>query len=194
MASGGIIIKNETRLDDWRQLIDQCRRGRPRAERALFDHYGDRCYALAYRYLRDRMEAEDVVAMAFVKIFRALPQAEFPHRNGFEAWLRRIVVNEALSLIRRRKPLEALEDHPADLPVTTGAEIIGRLTAQELASYIEALPEGYRLVLTLHAIEGYTHAEIGARLGISEGTSKSQLSKARKVLRKQLGKRHHYAS
>lgn len=181
-------------MNDWRQLIDQCRRGRPPAERELFDRYGDRSYALAYRYLRDRMEAEDAVTMAFVKIFRGLPRAEFPHQNGFEAWLRRIVINESLSLIRRRKPLAALEDHPLEMPASTGGEIIGRLTVQELEGYIADLPEGYRLVLTLHAIEGYTHAEIGQLLGISEGTSKSQLSKARAALKKKLGKRHHYAS
>jgi RNA polymerase sigma-70 factor (ECF subfamily) len=132
--------------------------------------------------------------MAFVKIFRGLPKASFSHQNGFEAWLRRIVINEALSLIRRRKPLEQLEDHASEMPSSSGNEIIGRLTARELEGYIADLPEGYRLVLTLHAIEGYTHAEIGTLLGISEGTSKSQLSKARAVLKKKLGKRHHYAS
>lgn len=174
-------------MTNWQNILEACRRADSRAERQLFDCYGEACFRRALRYLGSAAEAQDVVGKAFIKAFRALPKTEFTELPKFEGWLLRIVTNEALMLLRERKKhvtvaLEAMNNFVVEGSTLASTE----METQELVEQIERLPTGYRRVMKLFAIQGYSHAEIGKRLNISEGTSRSQLSKARNLLKKQL--------
>jgi RNA polymerase sigma-70 factor (ECF subfamily) len=118
-------------------------------------------------------------------VFRALDQ--YRHEGSFEGWIRRIMVNEALGQLRRKEPLHlAIDDMVTDVP-STQADAESNLAAADLMQLLSELPAGYRTVFNLYAVEGYNHPEIAELLGISEGTSKSQLSKARAMLQRRLG-------
>jgi RNA polymerase sigma-70 factor (ECF subfamily) len=158
------------------------------AQRQLFEQYGERLYRVAYRYLGEKMAAEDATAEAMVKIFAALPQLRFEHINQFEAWLRRIVINQSLMRIRQRKRWK--KEHQTTTPLAHGgeADMLEVLSLKEVLQLIQQLPEGYKTVLQLYVFEGYSHAEIATALGISTGTSKSQLSKARQFLQANIDK------
>ncbi|MDF7810874.1 RNA polymerase sigma factor [Hymenobacter sp. YC55] len=162
-------------------ILDGCRRGRPSAQRALYDQLAYRLMGVCLRYCPSRVEAEDALQLTFVKIFTRLDQ--FRGQGPFEAWARRIAVTTSLNLWQQHKlrgpQVEAEEATEIQQP---GGTPLDQLSADELINLINTLPPGYRTVLNLYAIEGYSHAEIGELLGISEGTSKSQLSRARRLL------------
>ncbi|GAB3293654.1 RNA polymerase sigma factor [Hymenobacter tenuis] len=140
--------------------------------------------SVCLRYLRRREDAEEALIVGFTKVFRALDQ--YRHEGSFEGWIRRIVVNEALGMLRRKEPIHmAIDDLTYDTPATP-AEAESQLNADDMLALLAELPAGYRTVFNLYALEGYTHPEIGELLGISEGTSKSQLSKARAMLQRRL--------
>ena len=148
------------------------------------------------RYCPSRAEAEDALQNTFVKLFTRLDQ--YRGDGPFEAWARRIAVHTSLHAVeqhRLRHPATAgatdLENHAAHLP-SPEASVLETLAADDLLRYLAALPPGYRTVLNLYAIEGYSHAEIAQLLGISEGTSKSQLARARQLLAQRL-RLHNYA-
>lgn len=169
---------------NYEKLIRKCVRNDRKAQHQLFDMQADKMYIVAFRYLKNRYAAEDVVARSFLKIFNALPQFRFEGEDKFQAWMRRIVVNEALMEIRRTRQIpESTSEMPE---MAASAESGENLYFEELVQLIDQLPEGYRLVFRLFVIEGYNHAEIGELLGISEGTSKSQLHKARLQLQQML--------
>jgi RNA polymerase sigma-70 factor (ECF subfamily) len=141
-------------------------------------------YGLCYRYLKDPMEAEDVLVVAFTRILERIDQ--YKGEGSFEGWIRRIVVNEALTCLRKRRNmhLEAeLEEVDYRLDYRS---LEDHLQADDLVQLINALPAGYRIVFNMYAIDGYSHKEIADTLGISENTSKSQLSRARTYLQKAL--------
>src|SRR5690606_10559366 len=141
-------------------------------------------YGICYRYLKDPMEAEDVLVTAFTKIFEKIDQ--FKHEGSFEGWIRRIVVNEALTTLRKRRNmhLETELDHVDRDPNYN--YLSDHLEAEDLMRIVQELPTGYRIVFNMYAIDGYSHKEIAESLGISENTSKSQLSRARIYLQKML--------
>lgn len=168
------------------ELAHQCARRDAAAQRRLYEHYGERLFRLAYRYVQDRMAAEDVTTEAFIKIFSSLPKASFEHVDQFEAWLRRILINEALGYLRKRKLWRGLETVTEHAAPCTDDDVLADLSVEEVLRHIAALPLGYRTVLQLYALDGYQHAEIAALLGISIGASKSQLSKARAYLKRRL--------
>jgi len=170
-------------------LIEQCQRGNAFAQKRLFDRYANRFYRVCLRYVRNEQEAEEVLMNGFLKIFRSIHDFEYRDENGLEAWLRRIIVNEALQHLRAHRSLptmhadEALASEPDPLPLPdTG------LDADRITALIAQLPPGYRTVFNLYVVEGYSHREIGEQLRITENTSKSQLSKARALLQELLVK------
>ncbi len=169
-------------------LLQGCRQNDPQAQRQLFELYGERLYRVAYRYTQDQMEAEDAVAEAFVKVFQHLPKTPFAAIAPFEAWLRKITINKALELVRKKKAWRNRPNNYAPSATVNEDGIFDSLSLQEVLSCIQLLPEGYRTVLQLHALEGYTHGEIAEALGINIGTSKSQLNKARGMLQQLLKK------
>jgi len=130
------------------------------------------------------MEAEDIIVTAFLKIFDKIQQ--FKSEGSFEGWIRRIVVNEALTFLRRNRSMYLETDlEQADREPDYNA-LSDHLEAEDLLKMIQELPTGYRIVFNLYAIDGYSHKEIAEQLGISENTSKSQLSRARTYLQKVL--------
>lgn len=166
------------------EIVRQCQRENPFAQKRLYEHFANRLYRLCRRYVANPLETEEVLMNGFLKIFSSIGQFEYRSDNELEVWLKRIVVNEALMHLRKTKPREWLWDENINqegIP-SYAATIEGDLHAEGIHALILSLPDGYRTVFCLHALEGYTHQEIGAMLDISENTSKSQLSKARTAL------------
>jgi RNA polymerase sigma factor (sigma-70 family) len=165
------------------ELIEGCRRNNRTAQKALFDRMAPKMLSVCRRYVRDRMEAEDVLVVSFTKVFERIGQ--FKADGSFEGWVRRIVVNESLTYLRKNKAmyletdLETAERQQESV-TETGLE------AEDLMKLIQELPAGYRMVFNLYAIDGFSHKEIAEQIGITESTSKSQLSRARMHLQARL--------
>jgi RNA polymerase sigma factor (sigma-70 family) len=176
------------------QLIEQCQRGNAFAQRRLYDQYVHRFFRVCLRYVGHEPDAEEVLMNAFLKIFRCIGTFIYRDQNGFEAWMRRIVVNECLLHLRNRRtlPVFSVDTNSADNHVPEPAPRPDEvLNAEELYAFICELPPGYRTVFNLYVVEGYSHHEIAEQLHIAENTSKSQLSKARALLQTWLT-RHGY--
>lgn len=140
------------------------------------------------QYIKDLHSAEDVMITAFMKVFSNLKN--FNHQGSFEGWIRRIMVNESISFLRANKKISFMEDESfAD---ETANNIESGLSVDDIQSLIDSLPDGYKMIFNLYAIEGYKHKEIADMLGINEGTSKSQLSHARRILQEQIEKGKNY--
>jgi len=166
------------------ELIKGCLRRDRNAQKLLYDTYSSKMYGLCYRYVKDVMEAEDILVTAFMKVFDKI--AQFKSEGSFEGWIRRIVVNEALTYLRRHRSMYLeTELEQADREPDYNS-LSDHLEAEDLLKMIQELPTGYRIVFNLYAIDGYSHKEIAEQLGISENTSKSQLSRARTYLQKLL--------
>ncbi len=166
------------------ELIEGCKRKHAQAQKSLYDRYSSKLYSLCCRYIKEKMEAEDVLIIAFTKILDRIDQ--FKGEGSFEGWMKRIVVNESLTYLRRNKNMYLEMDIEAADREPDFEKLDSHLQAEDLIKMIEALPSGYRIVFNLYAIDGYSHKEIGEQLGISENTSKSQLSRARVALQKSL--------
>jgi RNA polymerase sigma-70 factor (ECF subfamily) len=169
------------------ELIRLACDGDPGAVRALYDRYAPRVYAVVRRIAGDDDLAQDYAQEAWIRAIRALPT--FRGDARFSTWLHRIAVNAALQALRRR---QTRERRRAPMPESLAAS--GRpgdaLLQERLEEAMDRLPDGMRQVLILHDVEGYTHEEIGDALGVTSGTSKSQLSKARAKMRTLLGSVH----
>jgi len=165
-------------------LISGCRRGDRHAQQRLFDRYSGKMYGIGLRYVKNTMQAEDVVVMAFTKVFDRISQ--FKGEGSFEGWIRRITVNEALSYLRKSRAMVVETDLEQADREPDYDRLGDHLEAEDLMKMIEKLPPGYRIVFNMYAIDGYSHKEIAEQLGIQENTSKSQLSRARTYLQKLL--------
>jgi RNA polymerase sigma factor (sigma-70 family) len=166
------------------ELIKKCLAGERKAQRTLYEVYAGKFLAVCRRYVKDPELAEDVMIEGFVKIFENLPR--FQAKGSFEGWMRRIMVTQSLLYIRNNKDLQ-MEVQLDDIEGVFHAESeYDRLETDDLLRLIDELPAGYRTVFNLYAIEGYSHKEIHELLGISENTSKSQLSRARALLRERI--------
>lgn len=165
------------------KLIKQCTKGDRRAQRELFDRFSSQMLSVGMRYLRSQEDAEEVLSNTFIKVFKKIDQ--FKGDGPLGGWIRKIMVNESLNFLRYKRNLfvEVEEENHASFSHQKLQEAIN---AEHLLRMIAELPLGYRTVFNLYAIEGYNHREIGEMLGISENTSKSQLSKARKQLQQKL--------
>lgn len=166
------------------ELIEGCRRQNRQAQQALYELYSGKMYALCCRYVKDKMEAEDVLVVAFTKIFERIHQ--YKGDGSFEGWIRRVMVNESLGFLRKNKNMYVETDIEAAEREPNYEQLDSALEAEDLMKLIEGLPTGYRVVFNLYAIDGYSHQEIAEQLGINENTSKSQLSRARVLLQKRL--------
>ncbi len=164
------------------ELLNGCKKRNPHAQKRLYETYSSKMYAISYRYVKDSMEAEDVLVTAFTKIFERIDQ--FKNEGSFEGWIRRVVVNEALTHLRRNRSMYVETELEAADREPDYSSISDHLEAEDLMHMIQELPSGYRMVFNLYAIDGYSHKEIAEQLDISENTSKSQLSRARAYLQK----------
>ena len=166
------------------ELIEGCKKRDRHAQRFLFEHYSGRMLALCHRYVKDRMDAEDVMVVAFTKVLDRINQ--FKGEGSFEGWVRRVMVNESLTYLRKNKSIYLETDIEAAEREPDYDKLSNELEAEDLRKLIADLPTGYRIVFNLYAIDGYSHQEIAGQLGVSENTSKSQLSRARALLQKRL--------
>lgn len=165
------------------ELIAGCQRADSKAQKVLYEQYASKMYGVCLRYLKNDMDAEEALLNGFMKIYQNI--GRFEAKGSFEGWVRRIMVNEALAFLRKKEPLHlAIEDSHIQVAGTGRAD--HDLAEGELMELLHTLPAGYRAVFNLYAIEGYSHKEIADMLGINEGTSKSQLSKARAMLQRRL--------
>ncbi len=166
------------------ELIKGCIKQDARCQRMLFDRYAGKMMSVCLRYANDTMEAEDMIQDAFVKVFQYLGQFKF--EGAFEGWIRRIVVNTAIRHLEKKKlHFKDIDDNSFNTP-SIDAQAYTHLGEDDLMKLINQLPDGYRLVFNLNAIEGYSHEEIAEMLHIQPGTSRSQLVKARKMLQHQI--------
>jgi RNA polymerase sigma-70 factor (ECF subfamily) len=170
---------------DEQELILGCIAARPKAQKALFDIYAPKLYVVCLRYLKDQMRAQDVLQDTFVKIFANI--SNYKSEGAFEGWLKKIAVNTCLDQLRKDKKL--LTDVSIDdvsHKLSSESFSAEKLMADDLLKLVQALPDGYRTVFNLFAIEGYSHQEIAQQLGISESTSKTQYLRARAYLKERI--------
>lgn len=172
---------NSTNFSDEAGLIKGCLKGDRIAQRHLFESYSGKFLAICIRYLKDREHAEDVMIEGFMKIFEKLNQ--YQGSGSFEGWMKRIMVTQALMKLRSNRHLMMEVHVDSDAAYPDQQYETNHLEVAELMELLEALPVGYRTVFNLYAIEGYAHKEIADLLGITESTSKSQLNRARNVLK-----------
>lgn len=155
------------------------------AQRALYDTYAPVLMSIGMRYMKNVQQAEDMVAEAFIKIFTRI--RTYKETGSFEGWMKRIMINECLMEIRKnqRRHLHVPID---EVDIDTDPVVLNKMSAEEIISTINELPEGYRTVFNLYVIDGYKHREIADILGISIHTSKSQLIMAKRKLQQLLKK------
>jgi RNA polymerase sigma-70 factor (ECF subfamily) len=152
------------------------------AQQQIYSRFSSKMLSVCRQYIKDIQLAEDVMITAFMKVFTNL--SKFENKGSFEGWIRRIMVNECISYLRVQKKVKFAEDE--FFVEESFNEIDSQFTVEQIQFLIDALPDGYKMVFNLYAIEGYKHNEIAKMLGINEGTSKSQLSHARKMLQTQI--------
>ena len=171
------------------KLITQCKEKNRKAQKKLYDTYFRRLYAICYRYCKN--EAEDTLQLAFVKIFNNIDRYE--GIGSFEGWIKRITINTAITEFHKRNILENSSDI-LDYEETSiddkYADAVSKMSSEEIMQLIAELPDIYRISFNLYAVEGYKHNEIAEMLTISEGTSKSHISRARKLLQEKLESLH----
>jgi RNA polymerase sigma factor (sigma-70 family) len=166
---------------DYKELVKNCLKGNSEAQKNLYNHFASSMFGVCYRYTKSVADAEDVLQEGFVKVFHNLNR--FRHEGELSAWIRRIMVNTALNYLKQNKryssdlSYEEINLHPVS---SENPDI--NIEAKELADLIRQLPTGCQTIFNLHAVEGYTHVEIGEMLGIHEGTSRSQYSRARSIM------------
>jgi RNA polymerase sigma-70 factor (ECF subfamily) len=166
---------------DYFRLVKDCLKEKPAAQRQLYEHFAPPMLGICYRYTKSYADAEDILQEGFVKVFKSLHQFKFDGELG--GWIRRIIVTTAINYLKKnaRYQSELLFSEDNLHPVSYDNPEIG-MNAKELAQLIRQLPTGYQTIFNMHAVEGYTHVEIGQILGIHEGTSRSQYSRARALL------------
>ena len=163
-----------------KELIAGCLKKDRRIQKALYDKYKDAMFSIAYRMMCDFDLAHDVLQEAFIQIFRDI--AKFKGESTLGAWIKTIVIRSALNELKKIKPIRTLDEEHDDIPV----EWDENLTGEMLEKAIRQLPDGYRAVFVMIEVEGYSHKEVAEMLKISEGTSKSQLFHAKKMLQKRI--------
>lgn len=166
------------------ELIARCKKGKRSAQQELYSRFSDKMLATCIRYVGNQFEAEDVLVVGFMKVFDKIDT--FSGEGSFEGWIRRIMVNESLMYLRKQKHTKYHEDLETAERETASELSDSNLEAEDLMNMIQELPDGYRVVFNLYAIEGFSHKEIAQQLGVTEGTSKSQLSKARGMLKRMI--------
>ena len=174
-------------IDD--SIIEGCMAGKRSAQSALYRKCSSVMLAVCLRYIPNHDEAEDILQEAFLKIFQNI--SSYRKEGSFEGWMKRVIINHALNYYRKNRKLPFLED----IDNINETEILNRedqqishapVSAEKLIALIQLLPPGYRMVFNMYVFEEYSHKEISETLNISESTSKTQLLKARKMLRKKL--------
>lgn len=162
-----------------------CLKNNRQAQHALYDRYAASMKGVCSRYANSVADSEDILQESFIKVFRNMKQYKDSGQLG--GWIHRITVNTAIEYYRKQKSIaKQINDLKLDTDTEVSSELFQTIDLESLLDKIQNLPNGYRVVFNLYAIEGYNHREIAERLGISEGTSKSQFARAKKILQQQL--------
>ena len=180
-------LNSSCRLD-LEKIIRKCIKKNQKAQKELYDFLSSKLYAMCMRYANSSDEAQEYLQLGVIQIFQNLEK--FNLGNPFIPWAKRVAVNEIFKTFRKKSILSEsgdIEDH-FEISGDTEATIEGQFTLQELKDLINKLPEKKKIVFNLYVIEGYNHNEIGELLGISPGTSKSQLAKAKSAIREEIEK------
>jgi RNA polymerase sigma-70 factor (ECF subfamily) len=171
-------------LEDLGQLIEDCKAGKREAQSTLYQLFAPKLFGVCLRYCRDETEAEDTLHEGFMVIFEKIGQFSF--KGSFEGWMRKIMLNISLTKFRKRYVVNPVEDLSVYASKSVDYDAYANLDAQQLLDLIKDLSPRYRMVFNLYAIDGYSHKEIAQMLDIDEGTSKSNLSRARKILQEKI--------
>ena len=174
---------------DWSTLVEGCRRGDRRFQKALYDALSAKMFAVCLRYMDNRDEAEDILQDGFVTLYSKLDS--YTGAGSFEGWARKIFVNTALMSLRKKNVLKQSEDVQEARWISSDEPTpIQKIGYRELSKMISELPPGFRTVFNMYIIEGYSHKEIAEALGVSEATSRSQLQRARALLQGKIKERY----
>jgi RNA polymerase sigma factor (sigma-70 family) len=171
------------------QLIEGCSKGERSFQKALYERYCRKMMVVCQRYSRSTAEAEDILQEGFIKVFNGIKN--FRQESKLETWMTRIIVNTALNSQRKKLYLFPMVD-VEEIDIPEDEVSLSEINFTQLLEIVQGLPQGCQIVFNLFAIEGYNHKEIAALLGISEGTSKSQYSRARSLLQDRLLKESSY--
>jgi len=171
-------------LEDLEKIIKECASGNVRAQEKLYRMLAPRMFGVCLRYAKDRTEAEDNLQDGFVKVFKNISMFRF--EGSFEGWVRRIMVNVCLSKYRENFKLFPVEDIGTFEPTPVPDDVMSRLATQELLELVQQLPPRYKMVFNLYALDGMNHQQISEIMGISVGTSKSNLARARGILKQKV--------
>lgn len=166
------------------ELIEGCKQNNRKSQERLYKKYAGLMLGICMRYVKDRAEAEDVMMEGFMKIYKTV--ANYAATGSFEGWMKRIMVYTAIEHFRKLKRMPFDEFQANDSKVDD--YVIDSISARDILKLMNEMPDGYRTVLNMYAIEGYSHKEIADAMGISEGTSKSQLSRSKAFLKKLIEK------
>jgi RNA polymerase sigma factor (sigma-70 family) len=173
-------------LEDLENIVLLCAAGDSKAQERLYQLLAPKMFGVCLRYAKDYNEAEDNLQDGFVKVFSNIKNFRF--EGSLEGWVRRIMVNVSLEKYRKQRLLFPVDDVRVFESTQVADEIIGRITSDELLSLIQQLSPRYRMVFNLYVIEGYSHQQISEEMGINIGTSKSNLARAREILKKKVNK------
>lgn len=169
--------------DDY-DIIRGCLLNNAAMQKMLYDKYSAKMYGIAVRYAHDAEDAKDILQDGFVKVFQNL--SKFKGTGVFEGWMRRIFVNTAIEHYRRKNTTYEIQESHEKQTSDRDVSAVDKLAAAEILNMVKSLPNGYRTVFNLFAIEGYSHKEIAEMLNISEGTSKSQYARAKALLQEKI--------
>jgi len=167
------------------ELIIEAKRGSTAAEKCLFDLFARKMLMVCRRYVKNPEDAEERMLDGFHNFFKSIGTFTYQHDAALMAWLKKIMVNQCLMFLRKKNVFTIVTESAAE-NISLDEDMLDRLSATEIFQLIVQLPVGYRTVFNLYSIEGMPHAEIASLLNISEGTSKSQLSKAKALLQKMI--------
>lgn len=161
-------------------IIKGCVAGKAEAQEALFKKYSKKMFGLCLRYTKDYSAAEDVLQDGFIKVLTNI--SSYKWKGSFEGWIRRIMINTALERYRKQFQMFSISDNQEINEKFISNEIIEDISAEDLLKLVQELPPAYKMVFNMYAIDGFSHKEVSEILNISIGTSKSNLSRARKIL------------
>jgi len=166
------------------EMANGCKSRDARMQKYVFEKFYGLMMGICLRYVSNREEARDILQEGFIKIFEKVDQ--YDDSYSFIGWMKRVMVNNAIDNYRRSSKMPMSDNEDILLNEGVDADVFSGMGYKEIIKLIQRLPTGYRTVFNLYVIEGFTHKEIGEKLGIAEGTSKSQLNKAKLMLRKQI--------
>lgn len=163
-----------------KQLIENCKKNDRKSQKEIYELYAAKLYGSCLKYAATEQDAQDVLQDAFITIFKKIDQ--YKDKGSFEGWCRRIVINKALGKYRKNKLRTVGEDRLINIEADVEVKEVDDVALDDLLKFVRELPERYRLVFSLYVMDGYSHKEIAQMMEISEGTSKSNLSRARGLL------------